>query len=453
MSLIKHSYKYRMYPNKTQEELLAKTFGCVRVIWNACVDSFNSYDKETNPNPKSPTKSDLVIQKPWLNEVSAATLQQKQRDFIEFSKQYFNKNRKEKIGKPNYKNKHDNQSFRLPFPKFKITDNKIRIEKIGWVKIVIDREIPDNARFISCTVSKNRAGQYFVSVLVETEQCYKQKTGKTVGVDLGIKTLATLSDGISVENPHFLCENQAKLKRMQRHLSRKKLGSNRRNKCRLKVSRLHCDIANKRSWYMHNLTTMLVNNYDVICIEDLNTSGMLQNHKLASSISDTSFSMFRNQLEYKCRWYGKELIVIDRFYPSSKTCSRCDWKLLRAIEEGEVEIDNEKYHLSGIEYVAKRYQDMFYAGRDIYYFKGIGGHGMTDLLRNAIDDLLDTISSREAYRSAEHKMYAQMNQLTEAGAMISLAIELLTSNIRHSYGEINFERYPRPVEVEGEDKH
>ena len=132
---------------------------------------------------------------------------------------------------------------------------------------------------------------------------------------------------------------------------------------------------------------------------------------------------------------------------------KIDWKLLRAIEEGEVEIDNEKYHLSGIEYVAKRYQDMFYAGRDIYYFKGIGGHGMTDLLRKAIDDLLNTISSRETYRSAEHRMYAQMNQLTEAGAMISLAIELLTSNIRHSYGEINFERYPRPVEVEGEDKH
>lgn len=202
----------------------------------------------------------------------------------------------------------------LPFPKFKIADNKIRIERIGWVKIVIDRKISDNARFISCTVSKNRAGQYFVSVLVETEQCYKQKTGKTVGVDLGIKTLATLSDGMTVENPHFLRENQAKLKRMQRHLSRKKLGSNRRNKCRLKVSRLHCDIANKRSWYMHNLTTMLVNNYDVICIEDLNTSCMLQNHKLAGSVSDASL------------WYGKELVVIDRFFPSSKTCSKCGWK-------------------------------------------------------------------------------------------------------------------------------
>lgn len=136
-----------------------------------------------------------------------------------------------------------------------------------------------------------------------------------------------------------------------------------------------------------------------------------------------------------------------------QTDVKIDWQLLRAIEKGEVEIDNEKYHLSGIEYVAKRYQDMFYAGRDIYYFKGIGGHGMTDLLRNAIDDLLDTINSKETYRSAEHRVYAQMNKLTEAGAMISLAIELLTSNIRHSYGEINFERYPRPVEVEGEDKH
>ena len=187
-------------------------------------------------------------------------------------------------------------------------------------------EILDELGDLATVVSRNRSGQYFVSVLVEIEQCYKQKTGKTVGVDLGIKTLATLSDGMTVENPHFLRENQAKLKRMRRHLSRKRLGGNRRDKCGLKVSRPHCDIANKRSWYMHNLTTMLVNNYDVIRVEDLNVSGMLQNHKLASSVSDTSFSMFRNQLEYKCRWYGKELIVIDRFYPSSKTCSRCGWK-------------------------------------------------------------------------------------------------------------------------------
>lgn len=323
---IKRAYKYRMYPNKSQKEILFKTFGCVRVIWNVCVDSFNSYDKETNPNPKYPTKLDLTADKPWLNEVSAATLQQKQRDFVEFSKQYFSKNRKKKIGKPCFKNKHSEQSFRLPYPKFKVNENKIRLEKIGRVRIVIDKEIPDNAKPISCTVSKNRSGQYFVSVLVETKQVYKQKTSKMVGVDLGIKTLATLSDGIAISNPHFLRDNQAKLKRMQRHLSRKKTGSNRRSKCKLKVSRLHRDITNKRSWYMHNLTTMLVNNYDVICIEDLNVSGMLKNHCLANAISDVSFSMFRSQLEYKCSWYGKKLVVIDRFYPSSKTCSCCGWK-------------------------------------------------------------------------------------------------------------------------------
>lgn len=145
-------------------------------------------------------------------------------------------------------------------------------------------------------------------------------------MDIGVKTLTTLSDGITISNPHFLRKSQTKLARMQKHLSRKQRGSNRRRKCKLKVARLHRKISDKRSFYMHNLTIMLVSNYDVICIEDLNTSGMLKNHNLAGCISDTSFSMFRSQLEYKCSWYGKELIVIDRFYPSSKTCSCCGWK-------------------------------------------------------------------------------------------------------------------------------
>lgn len=324
--IIKRAYKYRIYPTKSQEELLSKAFGCVRVIWNACVDSFNRHDKESETRPKSVSKKDLINNKPWLNEVSAAILQQKQRDFLEFSNQYFNKRRKEKLGEPKFKNKHGQQSFRLPEKKFSLKGNRVRLEKIGWIKAVIDRNIPENSKLVSCTVSKNRSGQYFASILVETEKVYKPRTGKSVGVDLGIKTLATLSDGIIVENPNFLRENQAKLKRLQQALSRKKLGSNRRKKTKLKVARLHNKIANKRAWYMHNLTTMLVNSYDVICIENLNTKGMLKDHKLAKSISDASFSMFRIQLEYKCDWYGKELVVIDRFYPSSKTCSSCGWK-------------------------------------------------------------------------------------------------------------------------------
>ena len=319
-------FKYRIYPNKSQEEMLSKTFGCVRVIWNANVESFNSYDKETNPDPKIVSKQDLIDSKPWLGEVSAATLQQKQRDFIEFSRQFFNKNRKKNLNRPRFKNKDGHQSFRLPSPKFRICGNKIRLEKIGFVKVVIDRSIPEGSKLISCTVSKDKSGRYFVSILVDTEQVLKQKTGKTVGVDLGIKVLATLSDNTVVGNPHFLRDNQMKLRRLQQYFSRKKKGSKRRQKCRLKIARLYQKIADRRSWYLHNLTTMLVNNYDIICIEDLNTSGMLKNHCLANSISDASFSMFRTMLEYKCRWYGKELVVIDRFFPSSKTCSVCGWK-------------------------------------------------------------------------------------------------------------------------------
>ena len=323
---IHKSYIFRMYPNHTQEVLLAKTFGCVRFIWNKCVETFESYDSVKNPNPKTPTKKDLESEFHWLKEVSAATLQQKTRDFEEFKKQYFNKDRKKKIEEPNYKSKKSKQSFRLPNPKFKLSDDKIRLEKIGWVKIVMDRSIPENAKFLSCTVSKNKSGQYFVSILVEEEMVYKNKTGKTVGVDLGIKELATLSDGKVFHNPKFLREKQAKISKMQELLSKKKKGSNRKRKLQLKINRLYRDVKNERDWYTHNLTTNLVNNYDIICIEDLNVSGMMKNHHLAYSISDSCFATIRTQLEYKCFWYGKQLVIIDRFYPSSKTCSNCGWK-------------------------------------------------------------------------------------------------------------------------------
>ena len=149
---------------------------------------------------------------------------------------------------------------------------------------------------------------------------------KTVGIDLGLKSFATLSDGIVIDNIKFFREKQSEIAKIQRHLSRKSKGSNRHRKNKIKIARLYNKIANRRNNFLHNVTTSLVNNYDVICIEDLNVSGMLSNHKLAKAISDTSFSMFRSMLEYKCNWYGKELVVIDRFYPSSKTCSKCGWK-------------------------------------------------------------------------------------------------------------------------------
>ena len=320
------AFKYRIYPNKSQKELLSKTFGCVRIIWNANVESFNSYDRDSNPNPKIINKADLIADKPWLSEVSAAALQQKVRDFQETTKQFFSKTRKKKINRPCFKKKSGNQSYRLPNQKFSIKGNRIRLEKIGLVKMIVDRNIPNNSKILSCTVSKNCCNQYFVSIIVDTVIQPKGRTGKSVGVDLGLKSFATLSDGMVIDNIRFFRDKQSEITKIQRCLSRKTKGSNRYRKNKLKIARLHNKIANNRSYFLHNITTYLVENYDVICIEDLNVSGMLSNHKLAKAISDTSFYQFRSMLEYKCKWYEKELSIIDRFYPSSKTCSNCGWK-------------------------------------------------------------------------------------------------------------------------------
>ena len=313
------AYKYRLYPNKTQQTLLNKTFGCVRFYWNRQVAIFKTYNKETNPKPEFKTSTELRNENEWMLEVSAAAIQQKEIDFKEYKKQLFNKSRKKKIGFPSFKKKNNRQSFRLPNQKFKIIGKKIQLEKIGKVKMIIDRELPQG-KLMSVTVSKNPSGQYFASILIETEITHKVKTNKDVGIDLGIKTFSTQSDGVEINNPKFLNKNQVKLRRLQQHLSRKVKGSNRRNKCRLKIAKLHQKITNQRDWFLHNYSTSLINNYDTIFIEDLNVSGMVKNHCLAGAINDVSWSKFTSMLIYKADWYGKDVVKINRFYASSKTC-------------------------------------------------------------------------------------------------------------------------------------
>jgi putative transposase len=314
------AYKFRLYPNRTQEVLLNKTFGCVRYAWNQNVAQFNTYDKETNPKPEFKTSTELRNEIEWMKEVSASAIQQKEIDFKEFKKQLFNTKRKTKLGFPKFKKKSNRQSYRLPNQKFKIINDRIQLEKIGKIKFVKDREFPKFFKFLSVTISKNPSGEFYISVLVEQEISHKPKTNKEVGCDVGIKSLSVQSDGIEVDNPRYFSKNQAKLKRLQQHFSRKKKGSKRRDKCRIKIAKLHQKITNQRDWFLHNYSTYLIENYDRIFIEDLDVKGLLEKKQLSKEISDVSWSKFFQMLQYKADWYGKEVIKVDRYYASSKTC-------------------------------------------------------------------------------------------------------------------------------------
>jgi putative transposase len=327
--LTQKAYRFRLYPNVSQKILLAKTFGCVRFYWNQQVVRFINYQK----GDKFKNSTEYRNEFEWMQEVSAAAIQQKERDFEEFKRQKFNKKRKKQLGSPKFKKKNGKQSFRLPNQKFRILDNKIQLEKIGKVKIILDRELPTDVKFCNVTVSKNQAGQYFASVLVEETIQPKPKTGKAVGIDVGLKSFAVTSDGETFENPRYFRKNQAKISRIQLFQSKKqgsKKGeekSRRWLKLQARLNRLHQKIKNQRSNFLHNLSTYLVTEYDIICTEDLNVQGMMQNHKLAKSIGDASWSMLFDQIEYKCLWYDKQHQEIDRFYPFSKTLNCCGVRL------------------------------------------------------------------------------------------------------------------------------
>lgn len=314
------TYRFRIYPNKEQEDLLNKTFGCVRYAWNQNVANFLTYDKETNPKPEFKTSTELRNEIEWMKEVSASAIQQKEIDFKEFKNQLFNTKRKTKLGLPNFKKKSNNQSYRLPNQKFKIVNGKLTLEKIGRIKFIQDRDFPEFFKFLNVTVSKNCSGEYYASILVEQEINHKLKTNKECGIDVGIKTFATQSDGIEVDNPKYFSKNQAKLKRLQQHFSRKQKGSRRRDKCKLKIAKLHQKIVNQRDWFLHNYSTYLIESYDRIFIEDLDIKGLLENKQLSKEISDVSWGKFFTMLQYKADWYGKEVVKVDRYYASSKTC-------------------------------------------------------------------------------------------------------------------------------------
>ncbi len=292
--------------------------------------NFNNY--ETEDYIKNLSEKDLKETNTWLKDRISYILQQKRMDFFETTKQYFNKSRKKKLGRPKFKKKGVCiDSFRIPgqaigFQKaFDFDKQTLKIPKLAKpLKLKIDRTFSGQVK--SITISKNNLNQYFVSVCIEEEIKSKVKTGKDIGLDLGLLDLAILSDGTRFINPKYFRETQTKLKKAQQHLSRKTKGSSRYIKQKLKVAKIHKKITNQRNWYYHQISNYLVNRFDSIFVEDLNVAGMMKNRKLSKSIQDVSWSSLVNMISYKSRWYGKELLKINRFFPSSKLCSSCGTK-------------------------------------------------------------------------------------------------------------------------------
>jgi putative transposase len=319
------SFKFQLLPTKDQEVLLAKHFGCKRFIWN----HFLSRRKDEYLNNKKTLNyydcaTELVGLKKkeetnWLKEVNSQTLQHTLRDLDGAYNRFFRKQSQF----PNFKNKWDKQSFHVP-QHISIEDNKIYFSKFNeGIEFNQHREIGE-INFI--TISKTPTGKYFVSITSEVGEIPKlPKNDKTIGVDLGIKDFAVCSNGEKFDNPKHYHKLEKKLKFKQRQLSKKKKGSNNRIKARKQVALVHEKIRNNRQDFLHKLSTKLIHENQVICIEDLNVKGMMANHKLAKSIGNCGWGEFVRQLHYKADWYGREIVTVDRFFPSSKTCNYCGW--------------------------------------------------------------------------------------------------------------------------------
>jgi putative transposase len=323
MNIIHKSYKYRIYPTKEQEEILLKHFGCVRFIYNRFLkerqeeylnngNSLNYYD-----STKSLTKlkNELI----WLKEVNSQSLQSALKHLDIAYNRFFRK-----IAKfPRFKKKFDKQSFHIP-QFINIKNGKLSIPKFKkGIEIVIHREM--KGKILNGTISKTATGKYYVSILCEVQHEELEKTNSSVGIDTGIKDLAILSDGKKYENIKSLKTSLKKLKYEQRQLSKKVKGSGQRNKQRIKLALIHEKVANKRKDHLHKVSTDIIKNHDVICVETLAVKNMIKNHKLAQALSDVSLGMFYNMLEYKASWNSKSIVKIDKFFPSSKMCSNCHW--------------------------------------------------------------------------------------------------------------------------------
>ena len=334
------AYKFRIYPTEEQEIFFAKTFGCVRKVYNLMLnDRKKAYEEVKNDPSKKmifPTPAKYKEEFPFLKEVDSLALANAQ---LNLDKAYKNFFRDKSVGFPRFKSKKNPvQSYTTNNQNGTVAliDNKfIKVPKLkSLIRIKLHRQ--PKGMIKSAIVSRHASGKYYISLLCKEEINELPKTNSAIGIDLGITDFAILSDGQKIDNHKFTSKMEKKLKREQRKLSKRALLAKNKGiplseaknyqKQKREVARLHEKVMNQRTDFLNKLSTEIIKNHDIICIEDLNVKGMLRNHKLARSISDVSWSSFVAKLQYKADWYGREIIKVDTWFPSSQICSECGHK-------------------------------------------------------------------------------------------------------------------------------
>lgn len=327
---IEKTFKYRIYPNKQQKELIQKTFGCSRYVYNYFLDlRIKKYKEEKillNLNLCDKELTKLKKEKEWLKEPDKCSLQNALKD-LDYAYQKF---LKEHRNHPKFKTKKNNhKSYRTNFTRNNIRyeNGHIKLPKLGFIK-TRDKRVPEG-RILNATIMQEPNGHYYCSLCCKIDNLVSfPKTNQNVGIDLGIVDFAIFSNGVKIENPKFYEKSEKKLKKLQKEMSRKTIGSSNYNKARIKYAKLQRHIVNQRNDFLHKITTQIIKEYDIIAIEDLPVKEMKEtkNHIRNKRVGDVSWSRFRLYLTYKANWYNKQLVVIDRWYPSSQICHICSYQ-------------------------------------------------------------------------------------------------------------------------------
>ena len=323
------AYKFRIYPSEVQKELIEKSFGCCRFIYNHMLALQIKTYKEKGT---SYSKYDLVKMIPllkkeyeWLKEVDSTCLQAVIDDLDSAYQNFFREIKKgNNQGFPRFKTKRNPKRSFKSKSNIIIKDDLIKLPKLKWVQAKITQDI--DGRILNATVSRTPTGKYFVSLCCKVDIERLPKIDSNIGIDLGLKEFAICSNGDIFHNPKWLKKANYRLKLEQRKLSKMQKGSNNWNKQRIKVARIHEKIVNQRKDYLHKTSSRIIKENQIICLEDLKVSNMMKNHKLAGAISEVSWYEFRRLLEYKAKWYGRTISVIDKTYPSSQLCNKCGYR-------------------------------------------------------------------------------------------------------------------------------